>query len=491
MSNFKLRNTYIGGFILFLFSLWCFVSSLIETDVVYLLLGVVFLLCTVVLVVFRRAIQEDVFSPIFVAVGAIILTYGIGGIYLYTNLEGFYRSFITRQDPSIICALLLVILFIVCFLFGLVFIHPIKFRKMSVFAGDINLGKAKVITVLFIFLGIMTYYGMVRSLGYGGIGEIGRNVMAFRTSASTQGRYYFKFLYEILIQSPFFLWLVLYYKYRGSMKRNFTLKAFLLSYLFVILLMGLISGSRSQVIHPLLGCVFIYNCLRKKVSVSLIVLFIVIMMPFILSYAIYRNLPSRDMGDIALEKKIEICVNALSFDSVTRAFVTRFNAAFENLIHLLNLSEREFLWGKSFVDFLYQPIPRAIFPDKPYLFGMAMTKKIYPEFFARGGGTSFGLIPEAFMNFHIGGVILFGMVFGFLIGFLQKLYFYNRENPFFVFFYINLFTVPWGWLAGGLVNSGMNEIIILNLVFYAGLYFLVVKRNKMRLCYATAAPTGR
>jgi oligosaccharide repeat unit polymerase len=470
------NNTFIVAIFFFLTTVWCLAKSVFLFDVIYLLLALVILMLGSILLLFKNIIREDIFSPLFVSIVALMLMYGLGGIYLYENLTGFYKSFVSKEGPYIVYALLLVILMIFSFVFGLLISLKPHFPYIKVFSGDISFVKLKLMTVLMLFAGLALFYVLITSLGYSSLTQLLKNVKEFAILTSKQGQYYFKFMYRFATRAPFFLCLCFYYKYYGRFRRNRKFQVFLLFYLLLILCLGLVSGSRSQVVYPLLSCLFVMNCLKKKISVFSLGTMLAIITPFVLIYGIYRNLPGHFGNTLSLQQQIVISAKAISLPALTRAFITRFNSAFENLIKLLSFEDKTFLWGESFYNFLCQPIPRVVFPDKPQLFNMAMTKKLFPDFFATGSGTCFGLIPEAFMNVHVLGVITFGIVYGFIIGFMQRLYIINRSHLYFVFFYSYLITAPWGWLAGGLVNSIMNVVLLLVIFSCTGLYFLVLRR---------------
>ena len=476
----KHNNTIFVSFLVLLGGIWCLVYSLIKVDVVYLLAGIIFFLCSGVLFIFKKSIKNDVFSPIFVMTCAIILSYGIGCIYLYLNLDTHYNSFVPHQDPSIIFALILIVISIIFVAFGVFVANRTKIVKFPVFSPEISLPKLSLITILATAFGLVIWVVVFKSFGYGNIKAILQNIMQARVKFTMQGMYYIKFLFQFLITAPFFLWVILYFENRDRIRNMLGFKFFLALYFILIIFLGLVSGARSEVLYPLLTCIFIYNYFKKRISVFMIVLFIISILPFVGAYETFRHFSLVEVSSsISISEKIMVSLSNISLERVILRFVTRFNSVFYNFVVLINSWEKTFLYGRSFIDFVLQPIPRIFLPDKPYLFNMAMTKQFYPRFFAMGGGTSFGLVPEAFMNFHFAGIVLFGTVYGLIIGLLQKWYNLNKTNVFFAFIYSQLFLLPWGWLAGGLINSAMNERIILNLFFCTGLYLIISRRRKI------------
>jgi len=61
-----------------------------------------------------------------------------------------------------------------------------------------------------------------------------------------------------------------------------------------------------------------------------------------------------------------------------------------------------FLWGKSYLELLYQPVPRALWPAKPWPFDL------YIGWYATGGQTALppGIVGELYLNFHVAGIVV-------------------------------------------------------------------------------------
>jgi hypothetical protein len=87
-----------------------------------------------------------------------------------------------------------------------------------------------------------------------------------------------------------------------------------------------------------------------------------------------------------------------------------------NAVNYVYSGEMKLLYGSTFTKVLFIPIPRNIFPDKPYSMIDIYTKKYRPNLRNDGGSLPINVYSEAFWNFT-----LFALPFIYLI-----FYFINR-----------------------------------------------------------------
>jgi oligosaccharide repeat unit polymerase len=72
----------------------------------------------------------------------------------------------------------------------------------------------------------------------------------------------------------------------------------------------------------------------------------------------------------------------------------------------------DFVWGRSYLAELVNPIPRFLWADKPARFGIEYAQLVAPG--AEGYTVSYGIVGEMFMNFGTFGVIVISLIGGWL-----------------------------------------------------------------------------
>lgn len=80
--------------------------------------------------------------------------------------------------------------------------------------------------------------------------------------------------------------------------------------------------------------------------------------------------------------------------------------------------------GKTYSDLIFGPIPRSWWPNKPVPIG----KEVGLLFFEQEGAVPPSMAAEAYLNFHLPGVIVAFMAFGFISRVLYEYLLANRQN---------------------------------------------------------------
>lgn len=96
------------------------------------------------------------------------------------------------------------------------------------------------------------------------------------------------------------------------------------------------------------------------------------------------------------------------------------------------VDELGFLYGKTYLSAMFFFIPRAIWTEKPHSAGFYCGTQLYNSV----GAVPPGFVAEAFWNFHIFGVMLFGAILGYVHRWAGELYYGNRLVPFAYLIYI-------------------------------------------------------
>lgn len=206
----------------------------------------------------------------------------------------------------------------------------------------------------------------------------------------------------------------------------------LLVVLVLILWVDHLRGSRQLLVFPLLIISNVYNLLlgarsgifnlwifmylsyrylqerkptwKKTLAGALVVVLAVFSA---LSIAVLRNEGIRDWGDTAR------ILQDYWFNNSTGSMLTNFMLEFNQfdifaMIVGAGSQEFPFLWGRTYLDLFYQPIPRALWPDKPWSFDIRIGEMLT--------GTRTGIPPgmagELYLNFHVIGIVLGMYLFG-------------------------------------------------------------------------------
>lgn len=179
-------------------------------------------------------------------------------------------------------------------------------------------------------------------------------------------------------------------------------------------------GSRSSVIYPVFIGLIIWMLRERRVVYLPVIVGVVVAIYVVGALGAFRR--SGWEGDTRWGAVTEVGV----FDAITggaEGEITRRSSSSDVSFAILARvpDEVPLLWGRSYVEALTAPIPRALWPGKPGQVG-GMAGRV---FFNMQAGVPPGAVGEAYWNFHIPGVIL---VFGCFGGFLNWLARTYRRN---------------------------------------------------------------
>jgi oligosaccharide repeat unit polymerase len=190
--------------------------------------------------------------------------------------------------------------------------------------------------------------------------------------------------------------------------------------LFILLLLitlgsSLASGSRITLLFPLLGLLMIHHYLKKPLKfrhlVGLVLLFALILSPIMI---VLRESPSSARTSFWEQLRNQEAVSG---------FLERFSGM-DGLVYIIRDTPKvmDYQYGKTFAFALVAWIPRRFWKDKPLDFVHVFTPLYLGRWF-RPESTAFGptILGEAYVNFHVAGILLVAGVGGI---FLRALYHY-------------------------------------------------------------------
>ncbi len=121
---------------------------------------------------------------------------------------------------------------------------------------------------------------------------------------------------------------------------------------------------------------------------------------------------------------------AYSVTNIADTFTKEDTAMAPTLAILLsNLgSNIPYQYGKSYINLVAKPVPRALWPAKPIEFDTQMMRVLFPTYAASGVGFAFSAISEPLVNFGLLGVVFFFTWIGFLNRRNLEKLLYNRSS---------------------------------------------------------------
>jgi len=141
-------------------------------------------------------------------------------------------------------------------------------------------------------------------------------------------------------------------------------------------------------------------------------------------------------------------------------------------------NQMSYLWGKSFFWLVLMPIPRVIWPNKPTTLGIVIKRTLFDKY-AMGGGVPPSWIGELYLNFHVIGVILGSLLFGYVSAKVYDYYLKRQGNPLVQVFYTYYFVV----FMFNLTKTEFRTAIIRLTGFLIALllaYFIMKRRSQAK-----------
>lgn len=107
---------------------------------------------------------------------------------------------------------------------------------------------------------------------------------------------------------------------------------------------------------------------------------------------------------------------AFSITNITETLTKEDTAMAPTLAILLNNlgTNIPYQYGKSYINLIAKPVPRALWPGKPIEFDTQMMRVLFPAYAASGVGFAFSAISEPLVNFGLSGVVIFFVGIGIL-----------------------------------------------------------------------------
>jgi oligosaccharide repeat unit polymerase len=235
----------------------------------------------------------------------------------------------------------------------------------------------------------------------------------------------------------------------------------------ILAALGIASGSKFEVLYPVLATVMAKHYLGGlKIGVRHVV---VLALAAVVAFPILNNLRHSDSFESALSD------TTWSASEVSQHLMARFYG-----IDALTLCVRDtpavldFQYGGTITPILTAWIPRALYPEKSVVsFGKIFAELYMGEHFA-GTGTSASptLLGDAYINFHIPGILIVSFLYGVLVRSLYTwtiLLYFGAPAVFLYLAVLPLCATAWeGAVGATLVLAAAKIVPLLVIIWLAG-----------------------
>ncbi|MHA1291719.1 MAG: O-antigen polymerase [Promethearchaeota archaeon] len=314
-----------------------------------------------------------------------------------------------------------------------------------------GVGKAKIFLPLFVIIGFISYFILFKYIGgffY---------YLTHKSEALTiPGTSYINFGVAFLNYS-FLIGLIFALKFKKLRKTTFL---FLLP---IILTMGFIRGSKAALLGPILAAIIIFHYLKKPLKLKHIFLFLLFVILAIPILDVNRG--AKNLSNIS--KAFLVYSNPIKPITI---FMNRFHDM-DSMIYIVRDTPgvMDYQLGKTIAPIFVSWIPRQLWENKPTIaFGRVFGETYYKEFFG-GTGTvpSATIIGEAYINYHVAGMVGISLLFGILLRIFYQYLIKNNLGVSGVFIYSSNF------LGLSIFWEADFSIVITALVFSLFLLFSI------------------
>lgn len=170
-------------------------------------------------------------------------------------------------------------------------------------------------------------------------------------------------------------------------------------------------GSKLTILFTIFEAIVFYNFFIRKIKLRwAIVLFCMLSLSFATIFSLYGARENTTPLATRILNYADYYVNGLHF-------FTDFKESFQHV------------YGKEYLDGLWNYVPRGFYPKKPYTYGIVryVTDHYYPGAGASGNTPAFGGPVEDYLNFGLIGIISVGFVRGYILS-LFYTYFLKYRN---------------------------------------------------------------
>jgi hypothetical protein len=425
-------------------------------------------------------------SPYSIIVFVMFQSYVIRPLYLSGN-DQFLSFAPDISQADLYKPLALVILFILSFISSY-FCFKSAAKRLSdrlIFPFHSQWRNGRLLSALAIlfFCSFVSYVLMIRISGLSFLSGFS-DPFAFRIATASGGSFYISAIALWSLWSIFYILAIpLIFSYKKLSTRSLLFKIFILvAVFFAIFLLSIPFGSRGYLLVPILSVLWIIDSSRivsrEPLNAFILLPILLAMILFSGFFSIYRQ---SGVGSADLEPALlSSLLGRLDLQDIIEQFVVRFDSFdfFASIVNSFDRSRHDFLYGRSILDFMIQPIPRFLLPEKVYKTSAFLTQTFFPSL-PQTFTPEYGLITEAYVNLGALGVLLGGALLGLIIRINEYFIDANISNASFVLFYVPIILVPLGWFLSGF-NSDTTVMFLVNSLLSAAL-LTFISRSSLRI----------
>jgi len=367
---------------------------------------VLFMVWIMILAVWQQWARTDlfgVFSPVHVFCFIYAIYFVIGPV----NLIVTGQQMVENQEDVFFVTLLYILMGLVSFLLS----YRLSIgRSMAPYCQRIiwqpsrlHIKRATMACIFGFLFGTAFFVYVIHQVG--GVRYIWSNM------GEVYGKVFTKSMYPILLGHGFIEASLFLHFGIAIHRRKMSGYSLFLIQLFLTFLLQSMFGGRGIFIQNIFVLSFLYHVFVRRTNFLKLVSVFLLMFLFLLGYGHLRSSLSGEVQPINF-----------SLVKFIYGFLVGTNDGMGPVLTFVSDMPKklDFLYGKSFVQLLWQFIPRSIWNDKPGLFaGVIMKDAFFPGLWELGYSKPPTLIGELYANFHVFGIIGGMAVFGYLSG---KLY---------------------------------------------------------------------
>lgn len=390
----------------------------------------------------------DIFSPIVITYVGMLIPFSIKGMYILETGK------FAKED------LILPLIYYIVFIFFFTLALLVKNKRIVLsFYQSLSVRVVRRTSLIITSFVLSGFAILIYILKMGTLNPqiLISDVLGNRIQMQNSGGLYIQTLVLLILQSSLYINAISLFK---TKRRIYLISVFFL--LIINFLVTFTLGGRGMIIVPILVLFFYKYKITGQSDWIKIAVFTLALLIFSGWYGMYRDGVTSEY-------------NATFISDVIGNILDRY-VQFDNFIRVVS-NPVDYYFGQSFVDFLTSPIPRNLYPDKAYNFNSQMTQIYHPTQAERFFVTDFTMLSELLLNFGIGGIIIGSFLFGRVISYFNYAYNHFKENVFFLFWYPFFMLKPMSYLYGGLINSTVNMMMLLETPILLILWCIYTKRK--------------
>lgn len=366
--------------------------------------------------------------------------------HIYTN-----SSFLEDISPGLINGNLYAIsLFL--FLSYLIFYFLINIKNNKIYINN-NFKLNKIFYIFVVLIPLILF-----SIGiFKGINPL-NNPLGFRQLIQSNG-----FFYLLSIELYLINVLSIYIIYQWFKNRKMPDALLLITYVYSFVF-SIYSGFSSMAITFFVAPLFFYNlCFGKRIEKYFLYVFPFVAI-YVMIYSAYRDANLND-SNISLYQSL---IKVLERDDLLLTIYNRFDYLEMYTKGQIFISSGNVEPFYSLINFLYSPIPRFFYPDKPLNFSQIFTVNLLPQNFEIGVTANYGALNEFSYNFgQFFGMAVGSIFLGYFLTICYRYFLRSKNNPYMSIFYL---SVIFPYLQAGIVSGFIHDLalpmLILNFIYF-------------------------